>query len=98
MSSGTDGAAQRRVCGSSGVARAYAVWPQHFLYFFPLPQGHGSFGLTFLAFAAAAGAPDDCSRWKSLSQYVWNWWSSMRLLTCLDACGAAGGHWGTHGN
>ena len=22
-------------------------FPQHFLYFFPLPQGHGSFGLTF---------------------------------------------------
>ena len=22
-------------------------FPQHFLYFFPLPQGHGSFGLIF---------------------------------------------------
>ena len=26
----------------------YAFLPQHFLYFFPLPQGQGSLGYTFL--------------------------------------------------
>jgi hypothetical protein len=25
----------------------YSLTPQHFLYFFPLPQGHGSFLPTF---------------------------------------------------
>ena len=28
----------------------YYFLPQHFLYFLPLPQGHGSFGYTFLSF------------------------------------------------
>ena len=30
--------------------------PQHFLYFFPLPQGHGSFGYIFFGFTT------DCCR------------------------------------
>ena len=45
---------QDLTCPSSarpGINHCFAVyfgpWPQHFLYFFPLPQGQGSFRPTF---------------------------------------------------
>ena len=34
--------------------------PQHFLYFFPLPQGHGSFLPTFRFFACSPISPRRC--------------------------------------
>ena len=55
-----------RMCGKGqrssvaeglGLGRPARQAPQHFLYFLPLPQGHGSFRPTFCLVTGAAASP-----------------------------------------
>ena len=43
--------------------KSYLFLPQHFLYFLPLPQGHGSFGYTRSSFTIVV--EDFCSLYKA---------------------------------
>ena len=53
-------------------------FPQHFLYFFPLPHGHGSFRPTFFPFRTVGGfGGSPCSRG-----------AAFALLAAPDAVGA----------
>src|ERR1700677_1282168 len=63
--------------------------PQHFLYFFPLPQGHGSFRPTvFLAstgcLAVDASPPTNCSAASSFSFLRW----MLRVRSMTELCAA----------
>lgn len=52
----------------------FYYFPQHFLYFLPLPQGQGSFGLTFpsdlITFWAGQSSTSNTSKSSSLSKIV----------------------------